>query len=169
MSRISTLALATILTSLTSCASVLSGGKDIASINSTVEGVRIFIDGELRGTTSVSASLKRGHGDHTIRVEHDDYLPFESKLDESFDARTLLGIFIDFGIITIPLDFLSGNIMGLSPTDYTVKVEDGRLVLDSDVARRQRKLEEEKKQREAQGAPTKNWGGSAGGGTLGRS
>ncbi len=149
---------------LASCAAVLSGGEDLVTVNSTVDGARILIDGELIGTNSVASPVRRGKKPHTLRIEHDAYLPIETVMETKFDPRSLLGILIDFGILTIPIDFLSGNAFGLSPTDYTVKVEDNRLVLDSAKARRERREAELAEQ--AKTAPTKSWSNDPYGGTL---
>lgn len=149
---------------LASCASILSGGKDMVTINSSVADVRILIDGEVHGVNSVATALRRGHKQHTIRVEHDDYLPVEAAIDTKFDSRALLGILIDFGLITIPIDILSGNAFALSPSNYTVMLDGDRLVLDSERARRQRREAELAKQ--AQSAPPKKWSSDPSGGTL---
>lgn len=102
-----------------SCASIISGGHDTISVTSTEKGTAIYIDGVLRGTDSVEAEVKRGHR-HEIRAEKDGCQTVAFETSESWDATSLLGVLIDFGIVTVPLDFLIGGCWKTSPTLYTV-------------------------------------------------
>jgi hypothetical protein len=82
-------------------------------------GTKIYIDGALRGVDSASADVKRGKR-HQIKVEKEGFQTVTAETSESWDALSLLGILIDLGIITIPLDFLIGGSWKTSPTLYTV-------------------------------------------------
>jgi len=104
---------------VSSCATLFSGGRDTVTVNSMEPGTSIFIDGVLRGRDTASADVKRGKK-HTIRVEKAGFQPVTVETSESFDGLSLLGIFIDFGIITIPIDLLAGGAWKTEPTMYTV-------------------------------------------------
>jgi uncharacterized protein YceK len=100
------------------CASILKGSNDTVSIHSIEPGTVIYVDGSARGRDSVNVDLRRGES-HVIRVSkpgcHDVTVP----TTDSFDATSLLGIFIDFGIVSIPVDLVSGNAWKVSPRSYT--------------------------------------------------
>ena len=63
--------------------------------------------------------VERGK-DHTIVAKKEGCLDATAETGWSFDPRSLLGVFIDFGIITIPVDFAIGGAMATDPTTYTV-------------------------------------------------
>jgi hypothetical protein len=102
-----------------SCASIISGSHDTISVTSTEKGTAIYVDGVLRGTDSVQAEVKRGSR-HTIRGEKEGCQTVTFETSESWDATSLLGVLIDFGIVTVPLDFLIVGCWKTSPTLYTV-------------------------------------------------
>ena len=104
---------------LSSCASIISGGHDTLTVTSAEKGTSIYVDGVLRGTDSIQAEVKRGHR-HTLRAEKEGFNTVTIETSESWDPTSLLGILIDFGIVTIPLDFLMGGCWKTEPTLYTV-------------------------------------------------
>src|SRR5438270_787254 len=91
-----------------SCASMFSGCHDTITVNSLEPGTKIYIDGALRGVDSASADVKRGKP-HQIKVEKEGFQTVTIETTESWDALSLMGILLDFGIVTIPLDFLIGG------------------------------------------------------------
>jgi hypothetical protein len=102
-----------------SCAAIFSGGRDTITVNSIEPGTRIFVDGTLRGENCASVDVKRGKK-HVIRVEKEGFQPVTTETGESLDGRMFLGILIDWGIISIPVDLLSGSAWQTEPTMYTV-------------------------------------------------
>lgn len=108
-----------VLTLAPSCASIINGNHDTITVNSLEKGTTIFVDNVARGTDSIACEVKRGHP-HTIRVEKDGFQSTSIETDESFDATSLLGILIDFGIISIPIDMISGSAWKTDPRMYTV-------------------------------------------------
>jgi len=101
------------------CASIVKGTSDSISVNSLEKGSTIYVDGAARGVDSAYVSVKKGKP-HSIRVEKDGCQPVHAETGESFDATSLLGILIDFGIVTIPVDMISGAAWKVEPTTYTV-------------------------------------------------
>jgi len=102
-----------------SCASIFSGGRDTITVNSMEPGTNIFVDGALRGKDNASVDVKRGNK-HVIRVEKEGFQTITAETGESLDGLMFLGIFIDFGIISIPIDLISGAAWKADPTMYTV-------------------------------------------------
>lgn len=107
------------LVALTGCSTVIKGTSDNVSVNSMEKGSTIYIDGAARGTDSAMVSLKKGKP-HNIRVEKEGCQPITAETAEAFDATSLLGILLDFGIVTIPVDLISGAAWKIEPTSYTV-------------------------------------------------
>ncbi|WP_211828726.1 hypothetical protein [Kistimonas asteriae] len=104
---------------MTGCASVIKGTQDTISVNSLEKGTVIYVDGVKRGIDDAMAQVDKGDT-HTIKVTKEGCEDLIIQTGESFDATTLLGIFIDFGLITIPIDLISGAAWKTSPTLYTV-------------------------------------------------
>ena len=104
---------------MTGCASVIKGTQDTISVNSLEKGTVIYVDGVKRGIDDAMAQVDKGDT-HTIKVTKEGCEDIIIQTGESFDATTLLGIFIDFGLITIPIDLISGAAWKTSPTLYTV-------------------------------------------------
>jgi hypothetical protein len=89
------------------CAGILHGTSDTVSVNSMEEDTVIYVDGTPRGKDTAIAQLERGD-DHTIRVSKQGCGDVTMETTDSFDTASLLGIFLDWGIISIPIDLVSG-------------------------------------------------------------
>lgn len=114
-----TLMAVAVLASLTGCASIIKGSHDTVTINSLEKGTTLYIDGAPRGLDIAQAQVKRGKTAE-IRAVKEGCQDVSVSTTDSFDAVTLLGILIDYGIISIPTDLISGNAWKVSPTSYTV-------------------------------------------------
>jgi PEGA domain len=104
---------------LAGCASIFSGNSDQITVNSLESGSVIYVDGHARGKDVTNVQVDRGKG-HTIVVKKEGCQDATAETGWSFDARSLLGVFIDLGIISIPVDFAIGGAMATDPTTYTV-------------------------------------------------
>jgi len=101
------------------CASIIKGSSETVTVNSLEKGSVIYVDGSPRGADVASVSVKKGKP-HALRVEKEGCRTVSADTGESFDATSLLGIFIDFGIISIPIDLASGAAWKVEPTTYTL-------------------------------------------------
>lgn len=104
---------------LSGCASVIRGTSDTVTVNSLEKGTTIYVNGAPRGLDVAQVQVKRGNP-HQIRVEKEGCQPISETTTEKFDATSLLGIFLDFGLITIPIDLISGAAWKVEPNTYTV-------------------------------------------------
>jgi hypothetical protein len=104
---------------LSGCASIFSGNSDEIAINSLEKNSIIYVNGRARGKDTAHVQVDRGK-EHTIVAKKEGCLDGTAETSWSFDPRSLLGIFIDFGIISIPVDFAIGGAMATDPTTYTV-------------------------------------------------
>jgi len=104
---------------LSACATIIRGGHDTLTVNSLEKGSVIYVDGVPRGKEHAQLEVERGNT-HTILVKKEGCQDVTAQTGESFDAVSLLGVFIDFGIISIPVDLISGSAWKTKPKTYTV-------------------------------------------------
>jgi hypothetical protein len=104
---------------LSGCASIFSGNSDEITVQTLEEGSVIYVNGMPRGKDNALVQVKRGQT-HNIMVKKKGCQDAIAETGRSFDPRSLLGVFIDFGIVSIPADFAIGGAMATSPTTYTV-------------------------------------------------
>ena len=105
--------------SITGCSSIIHGGHDKVTVNSLEKGATIYVDNIPRGTDIIQVDMERGE-EHTIRVSKEGCTDMMAPVTDKFDPTTLLGIFIDLGIVSFPVDFISGSAWKISPRTYTV-------------------------------------------------
>lgn len=104
---------------MTGCASLIKGNTDDITINSLERGTTLYVNGAARGNDSAFVTLDKGKS-YSITAKKDGCTPVTAQTGESFDPTTLLGIFIDYGLISIPIDLISGSAWKIEPTSYTV-------------------------------------------------
>ena len=102
-----------------SCASIINGTTDKITINSLDPKATIYVDGSARGVGVAHVDVKRGE-EHSIWAVRDGDQSVPVQTSTSFDPTTLLGILIDFGIFSIPIDLISGAAWRIEPKTYTV-------------------------------------------------
>ena len=109
---------------LASCAAMFNGTKDNISIRSNEEGTKIYLNEMYLGKNNTFTAISK-KGDYTIRVSkkgcEDKMIP----ITRSFDPISLLGIGIDFGIISILVvdGAATGAITKADQTNYVIDPE----------------------------------------------
>lgn len=84
------------------CASILHGSTEQIYVVSKDPSARIFINNELVGKGSAKATVRKKHLDNaTIYVRKEGCKDAAQPIKTTFDGTTLLGLFIDLGIISI--------------------------------------------------------------------
>lgn len=82
------------------CATMFNGASQQVSVRSNVDDVELYVNEHYIGKgNSITTFKKKKNYTITARKEGCDAVTIP--VSKSFDATTLLGIFIDFGIITI--------------------------------------------------------------------
>ena len=104
---------------LSGCASMIHGTSDQITVSSLEKDTVISIDGVPRGKDTAMAEVKRGKT-HQIKASKTNCQDVMAETSKSFDLTSLFGVLIDFGIITIPLDFIIGGAMETTPKIYTL-------------------------------------------------
>jgi uncharacterized protein YceK len=105
--------------SLTGCSTLFKGTTETISVNSIEKGTTLYVDGAARGVDSATVSLKKGKTYH-LRAEKEGCEPVVGLTNEAFDPTSLLGVLLDFGLITIPIDMITGAAWKIEPTTYTL-------------------------------------------------
>ena len=121
-SRGASLALAvTVLAASSGCATIFRGSSDSVTVTSDQSDAKIYIDGQFMGDGTAIATLSK-RGDHTIKVTKPGCKDRIIQTQSSFDPTTLLGLFLDFGLISILVvdGLATGNWAKISPTYYAV-------------------------------------------------
>ena len=87
---------------LSGCATMFHGSTDQISIQSKEPGTTIYLDGREVGEDSAVVSVPKS-GNHMISVSKEGCRDTMTPIRYSFDGVSLLGLFLDFGIISMLL------------------------------------------------------------------
>ena len=102
MKMVKGLVVAAAAISITGCAAMFNGASEQAYIRSNDADAKIYLNEAFLGKGSAVTVLKKKE-DYTIRVEKDGCTASTYPVTKSFDATTLLGVLIDFGVVTVLL------------------------------------------------------------------
>ena len=98
---------------ISGCASMLSDEYQSVEIR-TEESTEIYVNNRYVGKGFAKVNLIRDEG-HVVRVGKTGCQDAQLKTRASFNNTTLLGLFVDFGLISIPTDFLTGAAWEIEP------------------------------------------------------
>lgn len=89
----------------TGCAAMLHGSKDTINFSSAESGTRFYVDGRQVGVgqNAVVNIPKKGNNDIMLYGRKEGCDEAVAKYETRFDGITLLGVFLDFGLVTILL------------------------------------------------------------------
>ena len=91
-----------VLVQLTGCATMFHGSSDQIAVRSHEPGTKIYIDEMEIGTDSAIWAVPK-QGKHSIRVSKMGCTDVQVPIKYSFDAVSLLGILLDFGVVSMLL------------------------------------------------------------------
>lgn len=89
-----------LLVSLTGCATMFHGATQMVSIRSNVSDAKLYVNEAYIGTGSGVTTFRKNKN-YRIVARKEGWTDGVAIPTKSFDATTLLGIFIDWGIISI--------------------------------------------------------------------
>ncbi|MGL5013960.1 MAG: hypothetical protein ACRC6V_06675 [Bacteroidales bacterium] len=92
---------------MTGCSTILNGSTENITIRSSDPSHEIYVDGVFSGKGTTGFAAERGTR-YVIEAKAKDCAPGIVNTSNSFEPTTLLGIFIDFGLFSIPIDLISG-------------------------------------------------------------
>jgi predicted small secreted protein len=117
----------------TNCATIIHGSKQDVSFASNPSKAVVTIDNVEKGVTPVTLRLTR-KDHHTIQINLDGYMPYETKLTRKVDGW-LAGNIVFGGLIGLIVDAASGGMYKLTPDQIqaelrsssttTMQVKDG--------------------------------------------
>lgn len=116
---------ATVLVALiftSSCATIISGSRQVVKINSNPGSAKVYINEVEVGTTPVEKNLKRNQ-EYNILIKLDGYKSYETLLEKKFNAWYLGNILIG-GVIGLVVDPITGAMYKLSPEELNANLED---------------------------------------------
>lgn len=105
---------------LSGCASLLNGQEQAITIKSH-QKADIYIDGEYAGTGLTTRSVSRDER-HLIQVKLNS-CETEFKTDAQFNRMSLLGLLVDAGLFSIPIDFFTGAAWSVTPSKVHVPLD----------------------------------------------
>lgn len=111
---------------LSGCASMINGTSQNISVSATERDAKLYMNGEYIATGNGIATLKKKE-DYILMAKKDGCTDTSVPVSKSFDPTTLLGILIDFGIITMLV--IDGGVTGawnkFDRTNYTLEMRCG--------------------------------------------
>lgn len=119
------IALAAIITiNLNGCASMLNGEHQVVSIKTEAD-TEIFVDDRYAGKGVAKLKLTRDE-QHKVRVSKEGCEDAQLVTQPNFNETSLLGLFVDFGLVSIPTDFLTGAAWDIEPSDISLTANCGQ-------------------------------------------
>lgn len=103
---------------LSGCASMLNGDHQIVTVK-TEQDTEIFVDGVYAGKGYTKLKLPRDV-QHEVRVSKEGCEDATLVTQPNFNETSLLGVFVDFGLVSIPTDFMTGAAWDIEPSDMTL-------------------------------------------------
>ena len=105
------------------CATIIHGSKQSVSISSNPSKALIVVDGRDEGKTPVTIRLDR-KDHHTVEINLDGYLPYETKLTRKVDGW-LAGNIVFGGLIGLAVDAITGGMYKLTPDQIQADMKSG--------------------------------------------
>jgi hypothetical protein len=100
LKKISLLAIPIMMTILVGCAAMFHGTSEQVSITSNDKDTKLYVNGAYVGTGNAVTTFKKKNN-YVIEARKDGCISSNLPAAKSFDGITLLGVFVDFGIISI--------------------------------------------------------------------
>ena len=106
---------------LSSCASMFNGTSQQVAIRSNVEGAELYVNDTFIGKDNTVVAFKKKE-DYVITARKEGCVQASVGATKSFDATTLLGILIDFGLVSILVvdGLATGAWQSFDQTSYVV-------------------------------------------------
>jgi uncharacterized protein YceK len=89
-----------ITTLLAGCSSMFNGTTQVVNIRSNEEGAKLYVNEQYMGKDRATYTFKKNEN-YVLRAEKKGCESNTIKPEKAFDPTTLLGILIDYGIVSI--------------------------------------------------------------------
>lgn len=94
---------------LTGCATIMTGTNHSLTINSNVEGVKVYIDEIYRGSTPIRLDLSTEEKVYTIKIEAEGFVPYIEVVQRKASGWVWGNIFLG-GFIGLGIDMITGGL-----------------------------------------------------------
>lgn len=111
-------------TLLASCGSIIHGSRQDVSISSNPSSAVVIINNQEMGKTPLTTTLSR-KDHHSVRVELDGFLPYETKFTRKVDGW-IAGNIIFGGLIGLAVDAITGGMYKLTPDQIQAEMHRDR-------------------------------------------
>lgn len=108
----------TLIALISGCATVFKGTTQEITFESSPSGAKVFLDGNLVGTTPFTMKLKKNKY-KSFRVELDGYQTIKRQMDKEYDLVALLNIFWDLSTT----DLLTGAAFEYAENSYYIELQ----------------------------------------------
>lgn len=108
---------------LSSCATIISGSKQLIKFTSKPSSATVFIDEVEVGKTPFEVRLKRKK-EHHVMIKLEGYKTFETNLTKKINAWYIGNIGLG-GLIGIIIDPITGAMYKLSPSEIKAEMQKG--------------------------------------------
>ncbi|MFQ5431136.1 MAG: hypothetical protein ACE5EN_01360 [Nitrospinota bacterium] len=110
-----------VLISFTGCATMFHGSTDSITVRSEEDNTKLFVNEAYIGKNSGTTTIPK-KGEVIIRAEKEGCNDQTAPVKREFDSTSLLGILIDFGIVSMLIidGLATGAITQASQTNFVV-------------------------------------------------
>lgn len=106
-----------LLVSLSGCATIFTGSRQVVKVNSYPSGAGVFVEGDSLGVTPFAGKIKKGFTAKRIVLKKAGYQDLELEPNTTFNPTTILNLLFG-GIVGFGIDVATGAMMHYSPTFY---------------------------------------------------
>ncbi len=106
---------------ITSCATIVSGSRQIVKISSEPASAEVFINEVQVGITPLEQNLKRNM-EYNVVIKLSGYKPYETAITQAFNGW-YLGNIVFGGIIGLIVDAGTGAMYRLTPEELSAKLQ----------------------------------------------
>ncbi len=108
---------------LSSCATIISGSRQIVAISSEPSSAKVYINEIEMGETPIEKSLKRNQA-YQLVLKLDGYKTYDTKLEKKFNAW-YIGNVLFGGAIGLIVDPITGAMFKLKPEEINGNLKSG--------------------------------------------
>lgn len=123
---------AALLTSLTSCATIMHGTRQSVGIASNPTNASIFVDRTYVGNTPIVVEMSR-RDNHIIRLELEGYEPYEATFSRQLSGWGFGNILFG-GVIGLAVDAISGGLYMLTPDQVQAELRSNNIAYSKDTS-----------------------------------
>lgn len=116
-----------LITSLTSCATIMHGSRQSIGIASNPTDASVWVDQCYTGNTPLIVEMTR-QDNHHVRLELEGYQPYEINFSRQISGW-VFGNVVFGGVIGLAVDAVSGGIYRLTPEQVQVELRANRMTV----------------------------------------